>query len=165
MKHIIATILLLAAATGLSAKNIEAARSVTVERTDGSVICVNINSGLTVTFADGNALISGTNDKGEAVSVTAPLAELKSWTLSDERGAELTGIDGVAPDAIRPSIDGMTVTGVTPGARVTVVNAAGLTVATLVASSDGTAVLPFSSLATGIYLVATPSGTLKVAVR
>ena len=59
----------------------------------------------------------------------------------------------------------MTLSGVAPGARITVVNASGQTVATLVAASDGTATLPFGTLRHGIYLVSTPSGTLKVAVR
>ena len=100
MKHILTTtILLLAAVLGISAKTTEAARSVVVERTDGTSIRVNINSGLTVTFADGNAVISGTNDNGAPVTVTAPLSELKSWTLSDEKAPEITGIQGAVNDA------------------------------------------------------------------
>lgn len=166
MKHILTTtILLLAVVLGISAKTTEAARSVVVERTDGTSIRVNINSGLTVTFADGNAVISGTNDNGAPVTVTAPLSELKSWTLSDEKAPEITGIQGAVNDAASPVIDGMTLSGVAPGARITVVNASGQTVATLVAASDGTATLPFGTLRHGIYLVSTPSGTLKVAVR
>lgn len=163
MKTIITTIIMLAACLTLQAKT-DVARSVVIERTDGSTLQVNINSGLTVTFADGNAVIAGLNAAGEAINVTAPLADLKSWKLSDGLGAELSGIEDTVADGNAPQLDGMNLRGLTAGATVSVVDTAGRTVATVTAGADGTAALPFSSLSAGVYIVATPSGSFKIAV-
>lgn len=141
------------------------ARSIILEKRDGTTVQVNINQGLTMTFADGNAIISGVNDKDEPVSVVTPFNEIRSYTFSSAKGPELSGVETIAKDnTTAPVLDGMTLQGLAPGTRIAIVDTAGRTVATIVAEADGTAALPFDTLPRGIYIISTPSGALKLAL-
>lgn len=148
------------------AKGMDAARAIILNFTDGSQLYVNIHSGLSITFDDdNNAVVKGVNNQGEPVTVTTPLTDIASWKLAEKPGPEISGISTPVAD-IKPAItlDGMTLSGLTPGAAVKAVNAAGQTVASLRAGADGSVALPFSSLAPGVYIIATPGGAVKVAI-
>ncbi|MCM1028934.1 MAG: hypothetical protein NC484_04905 [Alloprevotella sp.] len=165
MKKYILSAIMLLAVLAVGAKNAGQARAIVLNLTDGTVLSVNIHSGLTIAFEGEDAVIKGVNDKNEAVTLSKPLAEISSWTLSETTGPELSGIAGATADASPAvALDGMAVAGLKAGAEVRVVNAAGQTVAQLRAGADGKAALPFASLAPGIYIISTPGGTLKVAV-
>ncbi len=166
MKKYILFAAMLVVALCAGAKDINAARAIVLNLTDGSQLYVNIHSGLAITFdGESNAIVKGVNDQGQPIELSTPLTDITSWALSEKPGPEITGINGPSVD-LEPAValDGMTLTGLTPGAEVKAVDTAGRTVAALRAGADGSVALPFSSLAPGIYVIATPKGALKVAI-
>lgn len=139
-------------------------KSIVVNRTDGTLTRITIESNMTTSISDGEFVLSCA--KGE---IYIPMVETRNWSFSTERGDadELwAGVEAVETDGNSIELiwigNSLTVRGLAHDSRVTLVGMDGRVVKSVVASGEIT--LDLGGCQKGVYVLTVNNQSFKIAL-